>query len=312
MSPLKSVLFVTRAADTSHAGFDSAVSLARHHRADLSILVLTSDDIGLAEEVGFAEFNALIEEEAQHRSAELLLRLPEGMTARSVQVRSGKLFIETIRSVLDEKHDIVVKSAESATGLMARLFGSEDMHLLRKCPCPVWLVGPDAALLPKRVLVCVTLDERDGADATLNTRLVDAAIDLLPKAGGAELHVLHLWNAPGEYLVRSPRAGLSARQVEDWVTAIKLKHRSWFNDFLKGFAGRVELRSRFAKGSPEFGIAEVAKEIGADIVVMGTVGRSGISGLLIGNTAETVLGQLECSVLALKPVGFDTPVRPQG
>lgn len=311
MSRFTSVLFVTRAADTGHAGFDSAVMLARHHGAGLSVLVLASDDIGLAEEVGFAEFNALIEAEAQARGAELRSRLPADITARSVQVRSGKLFIETIQAVLAEKHDIVVKATESPPGLIARVFGSEDMHLLRKCPCPIWLVRPDAAMPPKRLLVCVALDERDGADATLNGRLVEAAIDLLPKESGAEVHILHLWNAPGEYLVRSPRTGLSAGQIEEWVTAIKMKHRSWFSEFVRGFSGRADLRSRFAKGSPDFGIAEVAREIGADAVVMGTVGRSGISGLLIGNTAETVLGQLDCSVLALKPLNFETPVRPQ-
>jgi nucleotide-binding universal stress UspA family protein len=45
-----------------------------------------------------------------------------------------------------------------------------------------------------------------------------------------------------------------------------------------------------------------------DLVVMGTVARTGIMGLLIGNTAETILDQLDCSVLAVKPEGFLTPV----
>ena len=42
---------------------------------------------------------------------------------------------------------------------------------------------------------------------------------------------------------------------------------------------------------------------------MGTVGRTGIPGLFIGNTAETVLRQVHCSVLTVKPEGFETPVR---
>lgn len=44
--------------------------------------------------------------------------------------------------------------------------------------------------------------------------------------------------------------------------------------------------------------------------IMGTVGRTGIPGFLIGNTAETVLRQVACSVLAVKPTGFVTPVQP--
>jgi nucleotide-binding universal stress UspA family protein len=46
-----------------------------------------------------------------------------------------------------------------------------------------------------------------------------------------------------------------------------------------------------------------------DLIVMGTVGRSGISGLFIGNTAEKVLQKVDCSVLAVKPEGFVSPVK---
>jgi nucleotide-binding universal stress UspA family protein len=56
-------------------------------------------------------------------------------------------------------------------------------------------------------------------------------------------------------------------------------------------------------------IVELAAAENSDLIIMGTIGRTGIPGLLIGNTAETVLGQVDCSVLTVKPEGFDTPVR---
>ncbi len=62
------------------------------------------------------------------------------------------------------------------------------------------------------------------------------------------------------------------------------------------------------KGYPREKIPVLAKEIEADLVVMGTVARTGISGFFMGNTAETILNQLDCSVLAIKPQGFKTPV----
>ncbi|MDZ7686912.1 MAG: universal stress protein [Gammaproteobacteria bacterium] len=43
---------------------------------------------------------------------------------------------------------------------------------------------------------------------------------------------------------------------------------------------------------------------GVDLLVMGTLSRSGIPGMLIGNTAERVLNDVDCSVLTLKPKGF--------
>jgi nucleotide-binding universal stress UspA family protein len=45
-----------------------------------------------------------------------------------------------------------------------------------------------------------------------------------------------------------------------------------------------------------------------DLIIMGTVARTGIPGFLMGNTAETILNRIECSVLAIKPAGFVTPV----
>jgi nucleotide-binding universal stress UspA family protein len=65
--------------------------------------------------------------------------------------------------------------------------------------------------------------------------------------------------------------------------------------FVKGEAGRV--------------IPEVAAKNEADLIVMGTLSRSGVAGFLIGNTAEKILHKVDCSVLAVKPEGFVTPVK---
>jgi nucleotide-binding universal stress UspA family protein len=67
---------------------------------------------------------------------------------------------------------------------------------------------------------------------------------------------------------------------------------------------RVVLR----KGTPAAAITEHVRKIDADCVIMGTLARKGILGLLIGNTAEQVLDSITCSVLTLKPEGFVTPV----
>ena len=45
-----------------------------------------------------------------------------------------------------------------------------------------------------------------------------------------------------------------------------------------------------------------------DLVVMGTVGRAGISGFITGNTAKRLLPRIPCSLLAVKPPGFQSPV----
>ena len=56
-------------------------------------------------------------------------------------------------------------------------------------------------------------------------------------------------------------------------------------------------------------IPEVAAKNEADLIVMGTLSRSGVAGFLIGNTSEKILHKVDCSVLTVKPEGFVTPVK---
>jgi nucleotide-binding universal stress UspA family protein len=62
------------------------------------------------------------------------------------------------------------------------------------------------------------------------------------------------------------------------------------------------------EGEPERAISHFVDRNGVDLVVMGTVARSGIPGVVMGNTAERVLQRLHGSVLAVKPPGFVSPV----
>lgn len=77
--------------------------------------------------------------------------------------------------------------------------------------------------------------------------------------------------------------------------------------------GRYELEDlryqvHMVQGQPRSVIPQLAAEVRADLLIMGTVSRTGIAGFLIGNCAEAVIRQVDCSVLTVKPAGFETPV----
>ncbi|MFG0261979.1 MAG: universal stress protein, partial [Novipirellula sp. JB048] len=61
-------------------------------------------------------------------------------------------------------------------------------------------------------------------------------------------------------------------------------------------------------GDPSEVIRGIADRIEADLMVMGTVCRTGVPGFLIGNTADSIIAGLTCSMLALKPTGFRSPI----
>jgi len=78
---------------------------------------------------------------------------------------------------------------------------------------------------------------------------------------------------------------------------------------VRSFEGRVtDEQARLHRGEPDAIIPEFVVAEGVDLMVMGTVARSGLAGLLIGTTAERVLRKLPCSVLTVKPDGFVSPI----
>ena len=72
--------------------------------------------------------------------------------------------------------------------------------------------------------------------------------------------------------------------------------------------GKTNFERHLIKGMPREVLSSFAADHEIDLVLMGTVCRTGIAGMLIGNTAEYVLQQVDCSVLAVKPDGFVSPI----
>jgi universal stress protein E len=113
----------------------------------------------------------------------------------------------------------------------------------------------------------------------------------------------------GESMIRG-RAGFSTEEVERLLRETREAHRQWLIELLKQHPlDDLEHEVYLLKGEAGAMITKLAQAKVVDLIVMGTVSRAGIAGLLIGNTAEKVLQQVECSILTIKPEGFITPVK---
>ncbi len=316
MKRFNNILCVAAPGERDEATLERAVSLAENNQARLTVAdVIPRLALGrLPEGVPHAE---VLAERVRSTHAEALQRFVEPFQGRvpiRCEVLTGTAFLEIVRAVLRDGHDLLIKSAENPP-FVARLFGSVDMHLLRKCPCPVWLTGPNETPNHARIMAAVDFDpdEPEAAEDDLNTHILETACSLA-LSDFAELHVVHIWEAPGESLLRSwaddPNAALS------YVAAVRASHQRGLDrlrDKVRGLLGETSfnyLNPHFhlQRGVAAERIPEVAQELKIDLVVMGTIARAGIPGLFIGNTAELVLERLQCSVLAIKPRGFVSPV----
>ncbi|MBE9502708.1 MAG: universal stress protein [Proteobacteria bacterium] len=74
------------------------------------------------------------------------------------------------------------------------------------------------------------------------------------------------------------------------------------SDILDQIKGSIAIETAVEHGKSSVQIIEKAREVKADIIVMGSHGRTGLSHVLIGSVAETVVRHASCPVLVVKNV----------
>ena len=242
---------------------------------------------------------------------ELMTDISSGLVENGIQVTMkqayGKPYLEIIREALSGDYDLIMKPAESETAIKEVLFGSTDMQLFRACPYPVWAFKPTPNLKLRKVMVAVDLLKNDQEKNALADKVLQWGKDVTDSVG-AELHVIHIWSLYGEHTLRG--RSILSHKVEQMVedekqTQLQLLNQALARNDLK----RENVQMHFIKGEAKELIPATARLVQADLLIMGTVGRTGIPGFFIGNTAESVLRQVSCSVLAIKPDGFISPVK---
>jgi len=120
--------------------------------------------------------------------------------------------------------------------------------------------------------------------------------------------VIHVWDVVGESLLLR-RGGMTQGALKAMINEEREDHRRALEEVMRQHPGKgIKKRSHLLRGSPGEIIPGFASKNNIDLVVMGTVSRHGIAGLLIGNTAEQVIQRVDASLLTVKPLGFVSPV----
>lgn len=289
-----------------------AAALSKDHRARLTIVYPVEPVPPSAERLAIAQHTVdikkLVEQEFQARLKQA------AADARSLGVRpatrllTGNASIEIIRDVIAHGRDLVVMTAEGKGGLRQRLFGSTSAHLMRKCPVPLLIMKPGRRERFQRVLAAVDPNSGEHGRDSLNDLILQLA-QALSARDDADLHVVHAWTLLGESLLRG-RGGMAGADVDRVVHAEAEKRRRAVRALLDRL-GVTHCQLHLPKGNAAELIPRLVARLEIDLLVMGTVCRTGIPGFIIGNTAERVLDTVDCSVLVVKPEAFVSPVTPR-
>ena len=193
-------------------------------------------------------------------------------------------------------YDLVVKYTKEEESLTSLIFTPMDWQLLRKCPTPMLVVRDGDWKHQRRILVAVNVSGDEDYHETLNKSLVSLSIDLADNLERGNIHLVSAYPpTPINMAIDLPEFHTS-----EYTNGIRGQYLINMKALRQSF-GIDEDHTHVREGFPEEVIPEVAKEIEAELVILGTVGRTGLSAALLGNTAEHVISKLSCNLLAIKP-----------
>lgn len=290
----RTLLVATDFSETAEAAADWAVEIAtgRGHRIHLMhVLTLPPP------RPHYAPAPADLQNALRDAATQQLATEAKRLSGRGVEVETilevGVPSQTLVRVAEELDPALLVIGTRGLTGLSHLLLGSTAERVVQRAKCPVLTVHPDDAG-KHRGLSTVLVPTDFSTDAE---KAIHVAHGLLKQLGTARLILLHAFNLPVEYTAYGPiptsvsyleDAGLEAEQQLNKIAA-ELEAREG-----------LKIETLAQEGYPPEVICDQAEKQKADLVVMGTHGRSGLAHLLLGSTAERVVQKAPCPVMTVR------------
>jgi len=299
MAGPESILVVVDRDAETHPALDRAIYLAKN----LNMRV----DLFVCDYIAGLVADTLLDKErlkaAKEQTVETHLAFLDGLAKKvadegiPVKVQAAwdrPLYEGIIRQAIDCDARYVLKDTHYHSAMSRALFSNTDWHLIRSCPAPLWLVKPDVDFVQPAVMAAVDPLHDHDKPAELDARILSEACELADSLEGVA-QVFHAFNP---YL-----------EPHD-PQRIETHHANALQALTDQFEISDE-RIYLVAGVTTDVFAQVVREHGTSLVVMGSLARSRLENAIIGSTAEKILDHLSCDVLVIKPKGFVSPVDPK-
>ena len=211
-------------------------------------------------------------------------------------------FEAIIEQVLEHDYDLVVKSTHHHDKLKSVIFTPTDWHILRKCPCPVLLVKDHQWPKNGNIIAAINVGNIEEEHNSLNNKITEEALHLAKLIEG-NAHLVNSYpGTPVNIAIEIPE--FNAVEYNDTMKEHHVQAMALHTKHYDVAPNNVHVK----EGLPEDVIETLAESLDCELVILGTIGRTGLSAALIGNTAEHVIDRLNCDLLALKPDGYISPL----
>lgn len=300
---MQRILVFTPPEDHGRQAITLATELASRTGASITLLRVLEETAGwphLHESMHADQAVRDLLQETATRELMALADLAREKSRRKIQVSievswgvPWELIIELVHS---QSFDLVVKPARGLGQGGRVFFGTTALHLFRRCPCPVWVVGNDGRL-PTRTLIALD-PSLDRTRRNMATRLLEWGTRI-KEWSDVTLDVASAWHAPGADILKGK---IDREDWDRYVRDARQRAETALETLVGESASSAAVnRIHLLEGPARDVIPEFAESGGFDLVVVGAVGRTGVAGELLGETAEMIVRAINCSALVVSP-----------
>lgn len=188
--------------------------------------------------------------------------------------------------------DLIVKIANIEKGFDTVVHTPQDWNLLRHSETPVMLLKPSAWV--KDPVIMAAIDALNEDQDELHKRVLLEA-DSLARILGGELHIVCAYPLVQPWMGPST-VGLDFVKIQtDIEDTIKAHVKDLVNE-----TGVSYTYLQIEEGKAAMVLRDLVEKSNTELLVLGTVGRDGVKGLVMGNTSEMILHHTNCDVVVLK------------
>ena len=297
MTSIRRILYATDLSPASDAAWATAQVVGRLFDAEIVVLTLVARIVSPAVEYLPPRIIDEALAAADRTAREGLARIIEGRVPPTLRVRSrvegGPAADGIVDAAREEGAALIVMGTHGRTGLGRVVLGSVADRVVRLAPCPVLTVRarPDAAPTARPIQrICHATDFSPSGRAAWSWALAFA------EAAGAEIDLLHVTThaVPDRYL--------SPEVVARMAQGLRQEAEARAEEFVRQAPlGRERIHVVIPSGDPGVEIVTWAQARDADLIVMGTHGRSGLARWMLGSVAHHVVPSAPCPVVTVGP-----------